>query len=179
VIEFVTPVCVRSGDAVEVVSAMRAEAARRGVALLGAGVHPDEPFGDVRHRSGRALPVHRGLDARVMRQTPHCGVHIHVGMANANTAIRACNGMRKWIPLLQALGTNSPFWYGQDSGLASARAVISNSFPAQGIPRVFSAYADFERTVAELAPLGDCPDYSHIWCDVRPHPRLGTLSRSA
>jgi hypothetical protein len=43
--------------------------------------------------------------------------------------------MRAWIPLLQALGANSPFWYGRGSGLASARSVICNSFPRAGIPR--------------------------------------------
>jgi glutamate---cysteine ligase / carboxylate-amine ligase len=83
--------------------------------------------------------------------------------------------MRKWIPLLQALGANSPFWYGQDSGLASARAVICSTFPRSGIPRAFAGYADFEQTVHELASVGDCPEYSLIWWDLRPHPRLGTL----
>jgi glutamate---cysteine ligase / carboxylate-amine ligase len=175
VIEFVTPVCERAREAVEVRSAMRAEASRRGVALLGAGLHPDEPFGDVRHRSGARYRLIADSMRGVMRQTPHCGVHVHVGMPDGETAIRACNGMRKWIPLLQALAANSPFWYGQDSGLASARSVIAGSFPRSGIPRAFDGYADFERTVAELQALGDCPDYSHIWWDVRPHPRLGTL----
>jgi glutamate---cysteine ligase / carboxylate-amine ligase len=96
-------------------------------------------------------------------------------MPDAETTIRACNGMRKWLPLLQALGANSPFWYGQDSGLASARSVISNAFPRSGIPRRFADYADFEAVVRGLQEVGDCPDYSLIWWDVRPHPRLGTL----
>jgi carboxylate-amine ligase len=110
-----------------------------------------------------------------MRQTPHCGVHVHVGMPDGETAVRACNGMRAWIPLLQALGANSPFWYGRDSGLASARSVICNSFPRAGIPRAFAGYGDFTQTVEELRALGECPDYSYLWWDVRPHPRLGTL----
>jgi glutamate---cysteine ligase / carboxylate-amine ligase len=83
--------------------------------------------------------------------------------------------MRKWIPLLHALGANSPFWYAHDSGLASARSVICNSFPRSGIPRAFADYDDFEDTVRDLQLVGDCPDYSLIWWDLRPHPRLGTL----
>jgi carboxylate-amine ligase len=53
--------------------------------------------------------------------------------------------------------------------------VICNSFPRGGIPRVFTGYEDFTTTVEELRSLGECPDYTYLWWDVRPHPRLGTL----
>src|SRR3954468_16727616 len=175
VIELITPVSPRASDAVATLRELRAEAVRQGVSLLGAGLHPSARFGHVRHRRGARYDLIADSMRGVMRQTPHCGVHVHVGMPDAETAIHACNGMRKWIPLLQALSANSPFWYGQDSGLASARSVICNSFPRSGIPRAFLDYDDFEDTVRDLELLGDCPDYSLIWWDVRPHPRLGTL----
>src|SRR3954466_227908 len=174
-IEFITPVCARAAQAVDVLTAMRAAATRQDVGLLGTGLHPDARFGEVRHRAGARYHQIAASMRGVMRQTPHCGVHVHVGMPDGATAIRACNGMRKWIPLLQALAANSPFWYGHDSGLASARAVISNSFPRSGIPREFGSYAEFEQTVHDVTLVGDCPDYSLIWWDLRPHPRLGTL----
>jgi glutamate---cysteine ligase / carboxylate-amine ligase len=174
-IELITPVCARAGEAARILSELRADGAGRGMTLLGAGLHPDGRFGSVRHRDGPRYAQIADSMRGVMRQTPHCGVHVHVGMPDPETAIRACNGMRKWIPLLQALSANSPFWYGQDSGLASARAVICNSFPRSGIPRPFRNYGDFEHTVRELQSVGDCPDYSLIWWDLRPHPRLGTL----
>jgi carboxylate-amine ligase len=175
VIEFITPVSARAGEAVATLRQLRSEAARRGVGLIGAGLHPTVSFGDLNHRAGQRYDLIASSMQGVMRQTPHCGVHVHVGMPDGETAIRACNGMRKWIPLLQALSANSPFWYGQDSGLASARSVICNSFPRSGIPRAFLDYEDFEDTVRDLQLVGDCPDYSLIWWDLRPHPRLGTL----
>src|SRR4051812_29279325 len=147
----------------------------RHVRLLGAGVHPIGRFGDVRLREGARYELIGDSMRALMRQTPHCGVHVHVGMPDGETAVRAANGMRAWIPLLQVLGANSPFWYGRDSGLASAWSVICNSFPRAGIPRAFADYDDFAATVAELQALGECPDYSFLWWDVRPHPRLGTL----
>jgi carboxylate-amine ligase len=145
------------------------------VQLLGAGVHPLARFGDVRLRDSERYGLISSTMRVLMRQTPHCGVHVHVGMPDGETAVRACNGMRTWLPLLQALGANSPYWYGADSGLASARSVICNSFPRSGIPREFADYDDFASTVEELRALGECPDYSFLWWDVRPHPRLGTL----
>jgi glutamate---cysteine ligase / carboxylate-amine ligase len=174
VLELVTPVCDSVGEAIDVLGRLRFEAGRR-VRLLGAGVHPVARFGDVRLRDGERYRQIAETMRALMRQTPHCGVHVHVGMPDGETAVRACNGMRKWIPLLQALGANSPFWYGRDSGLASARSVICNSFPRAGIPREFAGYDDFASTVAQLRALGECPDYSFLWWDVRPHPRLGTL----
>src|SRR4051795_10916315 len=174
VLELVTPVHGRVGEAIDVLRGLRAEAGRH-VRLLGAGVHPVGRFGDVRLRAGARYELIGDSMRALMRQTPHCGVHVHVGMPDAETAVRACNGMRAWIPLLQALGANSPFWYGRDSGLASARSVICNSFPRAGVPRAFAGYDDFAATVAELQALGECPDYSFLWWDVRPHPRLGTL----
>src|SRR3954464_10115815 len=175
VIELITPVSARASDAVATLREFRAEAVRQGVSLLGAGLHPSARFGHVRHRRGARYELIADTMRGVMRQTPHCGVHVHVGMPDAETAIRACNGMRTWIPLLQALSANSPFWYGQDSGLASARSVICNAFPRSGIPRAFTDYSDFALTVEQLRALGECSDYSFLWWDVRPHPRLGTL----
>jgi carboxylate-amine ligase len=174
-VELITPQHTNAADAVRSVRALRVEAMRRGAGLIGAGLHPTAAFGDVRYRSGRRHELVAGAMRGVLRQTPPCGLGVHVGMPDADTAIRACNGMRKWIPLLQALGANSPFWYGEDSGLASARSVICNSFPRSGIPRAFLGYEDFEATVRELQAVGDCPDYSSFWWDLRPHPALGTL----
>jgi carboxylate-amine ligase len=150
-----TPVCGSAGEAIGALAQRRAEAGEI-TPLLGAGVHPLGHFGD-------------------LRQTPHCGVQVSVGMPDAETAIRACNGMRRWIPLLHALGANSPYWYGRDSGLASARSVICSSSPRSGIPRAFEGYADFAPSVAELRALGECPDQSFLLWDVCPQPHLGTL----
>ena len=174
VLELRTPVCDDAGEAVGVLGALRAELSEV-TPLLGAGVHPLGAYGDVHLRGGERYElIDRSLRS-LMRQTPHCGVHVHVGMPDGETAIRAANGMRGWIPLLQALGANSPYLYGRDSGLASARSVICNSLPRSGMPRALDGYADYVATVEELRALGEFPDDSYLWWDLRPHPRFGTL----
>ena len=62
----------------------------------------------------------RGL----MRRTPTCALHVHVGMPDPETAIRTFNGLRTYLPLLQALAAHSPFWHGVDSGFQTARAQL-------------------------------------------------------
>jgi len=67
---------------------------------------------------------------------------VHVGLEGPETALRAFNHIRSRIPLLVALGANSPFWRGRDSGLAAIRVVIFDAFPRTGPPRAFGAYED-------------------------------------
>src|SRR4051794_27512252 len=70
VLELVTPVCERAGEAIEILSRLRAEVGRH-VTLLGAGVHPLGRFGDVRLRSGERYDHISETMRGVMRQTPH------------------------------------------------------------------------------------------------------------
>jgi carboxylate-amine ligase len=143
--------------------------------LIGAGIHPDGAFGDVVHvDEPRYHEIHAQLRG-LLRRTPTCALHVHVGMPDADTAIHVYNGLREWLPLLQALAGNSPFWHGSDSGLATARAQLFRGYPRGDIPRAFASFEDFEESVAAVVAAGDAPDYTFLWWDIRPHPRLGTV----
>jgi glutamate---cysteine ligase / carboxylate-amine ligase len=138
-------------------------------------VHPALPFGGVAHRSSAHYDRVSAETRSLLRQSTYCGVHVHVGMPDPETTIAAFNGMRKWIPLLQALSANSPFWHGQDSGLASCRTVVCHSVPRTGLPRAFQDWDDYRETTAEICRVAEAPDAASIWWDMRPHPTLGTL----
>jgi glutamate---cysteine ligase / carboxylate-amine ligase len=176
VIELATPPCASADEVAIALRALRATALGTGRAqLLGAGLHPATPFGDVRHRDGRHYEA-VGHDTRgTLRQAIFCGVHVHVAMPDADTAITAFNGMRKWLPLLQALAANSPYWHGHDSGLASARTVRVHDVPRSGTLRAFRDWADYRDTMRELVRLADIDGPGSLWWDMRPHPQLGTL----
>jgi carboxylate-amine ligase len=96
-------------------------------------------------------------------------------MPDAETAIQVYNGMREHLPLLQALAANSPFWHGSDSGLATARAQLFRGFPRSDIPPALASFEAFEELVDGVVVAGDAPDYTFLWWDLRPHPRLGTV----
>src|SRR5436305_2077697 len=151
---------------------------RRGlgaISLLGAGVHPAVGFGAVTHRSSPHYD-HVSRETRsLLRQSTYCGVHIHVGMPDQETTIAALNGMRKWVPVLQALSANSPFWHCRDSGLASTRTVLCHSVPRTGLPRAFDGWDDYAETMGELCRVAEAPGPGSVWWDMRPHPTLGTL----
>jgi carboxylate-amine ligase len=96
-------------------------------------------------------------------------------MPDADSAIRACNGLRMHLPLLQALAANSPFWHGRDSGLASARAQVFRGFPRSEIPPAFGSFDEYAERADALVKAGELPDYTYLWWDIRPHPVLGTV----
>jgi carboxylate-amine ligase len=83
--------------------------------------------------------------------------------------------LRRHLPLLQALGANSPFRHGRDTGLASAREVTIRGWPRSGVPRAMRDYEDFCTSSALLSEAADVPDYTWFWWKLRPHPRLGTV----
>ena len=96
-------------------------------------------------------------------------------MPDAETAIRAFNRMRAHLPLLIALGANSPFRHGRDTGLASAREMTMRGWPRTGVPPAMRDFEDFTARTARLVRAAGVPDYTWFWWKLRPHPRLGTV----
>jgi carboxylate-amine ligase len=174
-IELCTPICSDPAEAITTLNALRTGARAVGATTIGAGLHPNGAFGDVipypAPRYRLIADEMRGLQAR----TPTCALHVHVGMPDEEAAIRAFNGVREYLPLLQALAANSPFWHGRDSGLATARAQMFRGLPRSEIPMAFDSFDEYAETVEALATAGDLPDYTYLWWDVRPHPVLGTI----
>jgi carboxylate-amine ligase len=173
-----TPISRRAGDAADCLEALRrgvVGGAKPSCRLLGAGLHPSAPFGDVRLRRGEHYEHVVTDTGGLLRQSAYCGLHVHVGMPDPDTAIAAYNGMRKWVPLLQALTANSPFWHGADSRLASARTVRLHSLPRTGLPRAFDGWEDYTASMRRLVDGFGLDGLGSVWWDVRPHPGLGTL----
>jgi carboxylate-amine ligase len=103
------------------------------------------------------------------------GLHVHVGMQDPDLAVRVATGLRNWVPEFLALSANSPYWQGDDTGLSSTRSQVFDVMPRSGLPPRLQTFADFERLVARGAAAGFFPDYTYVWWDVRPHPKLGTI----
>ncbi len=173
-VESRSDVSANASEAVTALAEIRAELVRTGSRIIGAGLHPNAASGESDiHQTPRYAPIEDALQG-VLR-TPICGQHIHVGMPDDETAVRAYNGIRTHVPLLNALAANSPFWFGEDSGLASSRTVIFRSYPRAAMAPEFDDFRHFCRVTREVCRAGELDDYTHIWWDVRLHPGLGTI----
>lgn len=173
-VELITGVCRTAAEAVRELRRLRGLVVATGAGVLGAGTHPSAPEGDAEITDKARYERIRELLGDAIA-TPVNALHVHVGMPDADTAIRAFNGLRRHLPLLQALGANSPFRYGRDTGLASAREVTMRGWPRSGVPRAMRDFEDFSAMSALLARAADVPDYTWFWWKLRPHPRLGTV----
>jgi carboxylate-amine ligase len=174
-IESVTPVVRSAPEGMEVLAAQRAYLHEAGASFIGGGLHPDAAFGDVVHVAKERYQAIRDEMRGLVSRTPTAALHVHVGMPDPDTAIAVCNRMRAHLPLLQALAASSPFWHGQDSGLASARAVIFRGFPRSTIPPTFTSWEHYTEIIDWCKATGDLADYTFLWWDLRPSPRLGTI----
>jgi len=173
-VELITDVCATAGEAVGLLRGLRRAVLATGAGLLGAGTHPSAAEGEADITDKERYERIRDLlgDAAA---TAISGTHVHVGMPDAESAIRAFNGLRRHLPLLQALAANSPYRHGRDTGLASAREVTMRGWPRSGVPRAMRDFEDFTESSARLARAADVPDYTWFWWKLRPHPRMGTV----
>ena len=173
-VELITDVSDTAREAATALAGMRRAVIHTGAGLLGSGTHPAALEGEADITDKERYERIRDLLGDAVA-TPVAGLHIHIGMPDAETAICAFNGLRRDLPLLQALGANSPFRHGRDTGLASAREVTIRGWPRSGVPRAMRDYADFSEMARVLAQAADVPDYTWFWWKLRPHPRLGTV----
>lgn len=154
---------------------LTAELAPLGLRAASAGTHPCAVWNDTRISSGDRHQEVYGSMRELARREPTFGLHVHVGVADAESAILLYNRLRSHLPLLLALSANSPFWQGRDTGLASVRTPIFQAFPRVGTPRPFSGYDEYVDTVDRLLRCQAFPDPTYLWWDVRPQPRFGTV----
>ena len=150
-----------------------------GARLAAAGTHP---FSESTEQQITAKERYRRVEEEMgwtARMQSIYGLHIHVAVPDEERAIRAVAALTRHVPLFVALSSNSPYWAGRDTRLASVRVKIFNLVPRSGLPPRFRSWEDFEGYVEALVRAGSIPDYSLCWWDVRPHPRLGTVELRA
>ena len=172
-IELKTGICLDASQAVEELAGVRRAVAAADVGLMGSGLYPGDSGEAALIEKARYAPVKRDLAS--ILDTPPCGLHVHVGVPDPETAIAVANAMRHHLPLLAALTANSPIREGEDTGLASCRASVVRRYPRFELPRAFRDFEDFLRVADQLIAAAGVDDYTYIWWDVRPHPKLGTV----
>lgn len=149
--------------------------AEYGLAPISASCHPFADWRDQHHTDkDRYNTLHRDLGG-VARRMLICGLHVHVGLPDPATRIDLMNQMSYFLPHMLALSASSPFWQGEDTGLASYRSTVFGNMPRTGLPPHFTSWPDYERSVKALTDLDIIEDASKIWWDMRPSSRFPTL----
>ena len=179
VVELTTGICADVDEAIEALRELRAAADRiardNGLVIAAAGAHPTAALSSLPvMQEERYLEMIQRLGYIAQRQGVN-GLHVHVGVESAERCWERLEAVLPWLPVVLALSANSPFVEGRATGMLSNRASILAELPRGGAPPSFDGYDAWEAWVERLVRLGLMPDYTRVWWDARPHPRLGTL----
>ena len=146
-----------------------------GFGLIAASTHPFARWTEQHHTArARYEQIARDL-AGTVRRLLICGMHIHCGIEDDDLRIDLMNQVTYFLPHMLALSASSPYWQGEDTGMASYRLTVFDALPRTGIPDVFESWPEYQRVVDRLIEVGAIEDASKIWWDIRPSVRWPTV----
>jgi carboxylate-amine ligase len=146
-----------------------------GIRFISTGTHPTARYSD---RKVYPADRYHGLIARnqwIARRLMIFGLHVHIGMPDAETCIAVQNELLYDLGLLLAVSTSSPFWQGEATGLASSRITVFEALPTGGMPALVHDWNEFSELVSTLQKANAITSLKDLWWDIRPSPRYGTV----
>lgn len=146
-----------------------------GCALISAGTHPTATWPQQAITNDKR---YKQLVDRVQWPAQRLmifGLHVHVGINSPEKAIAMFNALSGYIPQLLALSASSPFWQGNDTGLASVRVKVFETLPTAGLPYRMLNWGEFQRFMKTLVAARSIETIREVWWDIRPHPGFGTV----
>lgn len=131
-----------------------------------------------------AVP-HAAPDARVSKMTTRygltareqltCGCHVHVGVDSDEEGVAVLDRIRIWLPVLAALGSNSPFSQGVDTGYASFRGQAWSRWPLTGPLEILGSAAAYHRLIEQILATGVVLDKAMLYFDARVSSKYPTV----
>src|SRR6202453_2472645 len=178
-VEVITGICSTVSEATADLAGMITElqraASAHGIVLACAGTHPVSDW-----RDATMAPIQRYAELVeqmqwLARRIQTFGVHVHVGIRDGRKAIPIVNALAAYLPHFLAITASSPFWCGDDTGLASSRLVIFGALPTAGPPNRLTDWEQFADHMDTLLRAGTIRSIKEVWWDIRPHPDFGTV----
>ncbi len=179
IIEINTGICENTSqvrvDLARKIDAVSKVADAAGWSLLALGTHPFASWTDTHVTNN---PRYQDFLQRMqfpVRRLVICGQHVHIGVENGEKAVAVVNGLTRYVPHFIALAANSPFWMGEETGLASTRMKVFEGLPTGGLPVRLRNYSEFQRLMRTLQRTQALDSIRELWWDIRPHPGFGTV----
>ena len=150
-------------------------AERHGTAAMAASIHPFASW-----RAQAITPAERYVRFATtfqegVRRFVIGGMHIHAGFADPDTRVRVMTALRRYLPLLHALSTSSPFHSGHDTGFKSYRLNLVGGLPRTGMPGPLRSWEEYSGLVDDYRRMKFIDDGSELWWDIRPSHHYPTV----
>ncbi|MFF5794711.1 glutamate--cysteine ligase [Paeniglutamicibacter sp. NPDC012692] len=165
-VESNSPICTDRAEALDAVRSYRAALSRAAIDLgfrvVALGTPPRIPDAPAVVTSTDRYRAITSLCEGIATEHYLSGLHVHVGIEDPESGIVALNELRRWLPVLTACGSNSPYWRGSDTGFASWRTIHYRRWAIQGIPPHFTDLPDYERRMRFILDSDVVLDPGHI-----------------
>lgn len=148
-----------------------------GYAPIAASTHPFSQWRDQTHTRKDRYDALRSDLGQPIRRMLICGMHIHIGIDDDDLRIDLMNQVAYFLPHMLALSCSSPFWEGEDTGLASYRLTVFDALPRTGLPDTLGSFNEYRRLVSHLVQAECIEDGTKIWWDIRPSDRFPTVEQ--
>lgn len=150
-------------------------AARQGAAVIASSTHPFAVW-----QAQLTTPRKRYEDFEMtyqeaVRRYLVGGMHVHAGFGDADARIRVMTALRRYLPILLALSTSSPFNQGNNSGYKSYRQCLIGVLPRTSLPNPLYSAADYEELLDNYRRMHFISDGSELWWDIRPSQHYPTV----
>lgn len=143
-------------------------AAQYGAALIAASTHPFASWSAQMPTPQKRYEEFAITYQESVRRLLIGGMHIHASFGNPDERIRIMTALRRYLPLLHALSTSSPFSGGNLTGFKSYRLNIFSAIPRTGLPGPLYSLTEYEQLVEDYQRLNFIGDGSELWWDIRP-----------
>ncbi len=177
-IESATAICASGIQALESLDAYRATLKQKcknhGITPVASGTLPILP-GEISFAPGERYRQISQFVPTLAKEHLICGLHVHVHVPDPTVGLMAMNALRSWLPIISAIGANSPLWKGEDTGFASWRTVHYQRWAVTGIPPAFESLDDYEQYMNMIATSEVVLDNGHICWGVRLSERYPTV----
>ncbi|MEN1678697.1 MAG: YbdK family carboxylate-amine ligase [Planctomycetota bacterium] len=179
VVEVVTGVCHTVGEAEAdlrgKVARVQAACDKLGLGLWWGATHP---FSRWSEQQVTPTDRYQGLVDHLQemaRRLVTFGMHVHVGVDTGDKAVMICDRIMRYLPVLLAISSSSPFWEGRNTGLHSHRSKVMEGLPTAGLPTLMRNWSEYVWLVNHMIDTGFINSIREIWWDVRPHHNFGTV----
>lgn len=162
-------------DLSQSLSFIKSYAAQHDIFLASTGTHPTADYNNrILSPSDRYQEL---LDKNqwIIKRMAVYGLHVHIGMLNADECIKFNNYLIQFLPHLIALSASSPFWKGNDTGLNASRPTTYEAHPTAGMPILVEDWPQFLILYNQLLQTHSIQSMKDVWWDLRPSPGYGTL----
>lgn len=176
-VEMVTSVCTTADELYEQISSSRKAAGQAALQaeclLLAVGVPPTGNTVYVTPGVSRYKKIKERFGSSVFQSI--FGQHTHVGVESKELALQVCNHIRPWLPIIQALSSNSAFANGRYTKYESWRAFIWRLWPSAISPLLMENLDDYNEFVNKSVTSGIMLNRNMVYWFARPSDSYPTV----